>query len=108
VPGSTTQTIRDALGLVRLLYATRATREPEGELEGLASVGRELRVALDLSRYEEGSLGHKASLDRADRALDALGRQVAGGPLVDLVRGAQARLRKGNAPASRSPRPATS
>jgi hypothetical protein len=65
------------------------------DLADLAAVGKELRVALDLSKYEEGSLGHKASLRRADDALDALAKHVEGGPLVELVRGARERLRTG-------------
>jgi hypothetical protein len=36
------------------------------DLADLAAVRKELRVALDLSKYEKGSLGHKASLRRSD------------------------------------------
>jgi hypothetical protein len=88
---ATAETIRDVLGLVRLLYATRVA-DGVG-VDGLVPIGKDLRVALDLAKYEEGSLGHRASLDRAERALDALARQVDGGPLVDLVHRARLRLR---------------
>jgi hypothetical protein len=90
------ETIRDALGLVRLLYATRVAAG--AEVEGLRAVGKELRAALDLAKYDEASLGHRAALDRAERALDALTRQVEGGPLVDLVRLARQRLREPKRP----------
>jgi hypothetical protein len=88
---ATAETIRDVLGFVRLLYATRVAAG--GDVDGLLPVGKELRVALDLAKYEEGSLGHRAAIDRAERALDALARQVEGGPLVDLVHRARQRLR---------------
>jgi hypothetical protein len=74
----TIEAIRDALGLVRLLYAARRTRDvdlPEAA-DPLVSIGRELRAALELARYEEGSLGHRAALDRASKALADLADQV--------------------------------
>jgi hypothetical protein len=95
VVSSSAETIRDALGLVRLLYATRQGARAE-DLADLAAVGKELRVALDLSKYEEGSLGAKACMDRADRALDMLEKLVAG-DLLELVHGTRQRLRKGKA-----------
>jgi hypothetical protein len=100
--------IRDALGLVRVLYAVRAAEKdtPKEELEQLVAIGRELGEALGLTKYEEGSLGAKAAVDRAESALDALAKQVEGGPLVELVRGARARLRKRKVRPSRPDRPA--
>jgi hypothetical protein len=99
--------IRDALGLVRLLYAVRAAEKdtPREELEQLVAIGRELGQALGLTKYEEGSLGAQAAIDRAERALDGLARQV-DGPLVELVREARARLRKAKVRPSRPGRPA--
>jgi hypothetical protein len=104
VPGPTAETIRDALGLVRLLYSTRQGAGGEA-LEQLEAVGKELRTALDLSKYEEGSLGAKACLERAEKALDMLEKLVAG-DLLELVKGARQRLRKGKVRPSRPDRPA--
>ena len=88
------QHIRDALGLVRLLYAARKTQEatlPPGA-DPLVSIGRELRAALELSRYEEGSLGYRAAMARADRALSRLADEVTmGDSMSRLARVARAR-----------------
>jgi hypothetical protein len=63
---------------VRLLYAGRQTREGALPVEAdpLVAIGRELRAALDLARFEEGSLGHRAALARASRALRRLADEV--------------------------------
>lgn len=91
----TAASIRDALGLVRLLYAGRRTREatlPPAS-DPLVAIGRELRAALELSRFEEGSLGHRAALDRASRALKHLAEEVTLGDSASrLARVAQARV----------------
>jgi hypothetical protein len=63
--------VRDALGLVRLAYAAR----PSDQRERLEAVGRELRLALKLASAGEGTLGHRAAIDRvkcAARGLDDL------------------------------------
>ncbi|APR78668.1 Hypothetical protein A7982_04015 [Minicystis rosea] len=75
---SSAEAIRDALGLVRILYAARRAREaaPAPGSDPLVAVGRELAAALSLSAHEEGSLGHRAALDRAARALARLGDEV--------------------------------
>jgi hypothetical protein len=91
----TAAAIRDALGLVRLLYAGRRTREatlPPGS-DPLVTIGRELRAALELAHFEEGSLGHRAALDRASRALKRLADEVTMGDSASrLARVAQARV----------------
>ena len=83
------------MGLVRLLYAGRRTREatlPPAS-DPLVAIGRELHAALDLARYEDGSLGHRAALDRASRALKRLAEEMTLGDSVSrLVRVAQARV----------------
>ena len=91
----TAAAIRDALGLVRLLYAGRRTREatlPPGS-DPLVAIGRELRAALELAGFEEGSLGHRAALDRASRAMKRLAAEVTLGDSASrLARVAQARV----------------
>jgi hypothetical protein len=108
VPRSpTADAIRDALGLVRLLYAGRRTREgapPPGD-DPLVAIGRELSTALELARYEEGSLGHRAALDRASRALTRLAGEVTlGDSAARLAQVAQARVAGGDLRPQRSPR----
>ncbi len=57
------------------------------------AIGRELSTALELSRFEEGSLGHRAALDRASRALQRLAEEVTLGDSASrLARVAQARV----------------
>jgi hypothetical protein len=91
----TAEAIRDALGLVRLLYAARKTREatlPSGS-DPLVAIGQELRTALELARCEEGSLGHRAALDRAGKALNRLADEMTMGDNPSrLARVARARV----------------
>jgi hypothetical protein len=80
---------------VRLLYAGRRTREATlpAAADPLVAIGRELSVALSLSRFEEGSLGRRAALDRASRALSRLAEEVTlGDSATRLARVAQARV----------------
>jgi hypothetical protein len=91
----TADAIRDALGLVRLLYAARRTREatlPPGS-DPLVAIGRELAATLELARCEEGSLGHRAARDRAARMLAQLAAEMTMGDSASLLaRVAQARV----------------
>lgn len=95
MPPPTAEAIRDALGLVRLLYAARKTREaalPAGS-DPLVAIGRDLSAALELARYEEGSLGHRAALERAGKALARLADEVTMGDNPSrLARVARARV----------------
>jgi hypothetical protein len=80
---------------VRLLYAGRRTREGAfpAEADPLVAIGRELRAALDLARFEEGSLGHQAALARASRALRRLADEVTMGDSASrLARVAEVRV----------------
>lgn len=82
------------MGLVRLLYAARKTQEatlPPGS-DPLVAIGRELRAAMELSRCEEGSLGYRAAMERAGRALSRLADEVTMGDSTSrLARVARAR-----------------
>ncbi len=87
--------IRDALGLTRLLYAARRTREatlPDAS-DPLVAIGRELAAALALARGDEGSLGNRAAQARAARTLARLAEEVTMGDSASrLARVAQARV----------------
>jgi hypothetical protein len=66
--------IRDALGLVRLLYLARKVHgavPPPGS-DPLIRIGRELRASLAYAREPEGSPAYCAGIARALRALDGL------------------------------------
>jgi len=80
---------------VRLLYAGRRTRDGAlpAEADPLVAIGRELRAALDLAQFEEGSLGHRAALARASRALQRLADEVTMGDSASrLARVAEVRV----------------
>jgi len=87
--------IRDALGLVRLLYAARRAQDPTPDptSDPLVAIGRELHAALDLAHHEVGSLGHRAAGDRASRALGRLAAEVTmGDDLAHVARVALGRV----------------
>ena len=86
--------IRDALGLVRLLYMARAARGGASPSEDpLVAIGRELRAALAYAREPEGSPGYRAGVERAARALDRLaGAVTLRDDLGDAARAGEARI----------------
>jgi len=61
--------VRDVLGIARALYATRKAEgaAPE-ELAKLAGAGALLVDALELSRTEPDTVGHRAAWAKAERA----------------------------------------
>lgn len=66
--------IRDALGLVRLLWLARKAQglvDPP-TTDPLVRIGRELRATLAYAREPEGSPAYQAGIDRAMRALSQL------------------------------------
>jgi len=89
------EAVRDALGLVRLAYAAR----PEDRRDRLEAVERDLRAPLDLARAGEGSLGHRAAIERLERAAreldDLLGDEDCGRKLAGV---AKARIMSAPAP----------
>lgn len=70
------EAVRDALGVVRLLYATRqrAGRLPAPpEIDPLVSIGKDLATALALAKgCDPGALGPRAATTRAGAALQRL------------------------------------
>ena len=63
---------------MRLLYAARKTREATlpAAADPLVAIGRELAAALTLASCEEGTLGRRSALERAERALARLGDEL--------------------------------
>jgi hypothetical protein len=74
------EALRDALGLVRLLYAARRVvgEAPAGD-DPLIAIGRDLRGALSFAHCEEGSLGYRAAMERGTRALGRLAEEARAG-----------------------------
>jgi hypothetical protein len=87
--------IRDALGLVRLLYLARKAQgkaEPPAS-DPLVLVGRELRATLAYAREPEGSPAYEAGITRAVRALQRLEAAITlRDDLGDAARAGEARL----------------
>ncbi len=87
--------IRDALGLVRLLYLARKVHghvAPPAS-DPLVLVGRELSAALASAGAPEGSPAYRAGVDRAVRALQKLeGAITLRDDLADAARAGEARL----------------
>ena len=74
------EALRDALGLVRLLYAARrVTGDAPAEGDPLIAIGRDLRGALSFAHCEEGSLGYRAAMERGARALARLAEEARAG-----------------------------
>lgn len=61
--------LRDALGLLRLLYAAEADAVRRATI---AEAGRRFTIALDQTRFELGSLAHRAAPGNAGHGFDAL------------------------------------
>lgn len=92
------ETVRDLLGITRALYrAELAARPPHADrrrVEHLEAIGKQLRLALDLSgRCGAGTLGRRAAWSHAEQATAALGEYVSGALLIDdAVRATASRL----------------
>ena len=88
--------IRDALGLVRLLYRARKAHghvEPERSDPLAVIIGRELSATLACACAPEGSPAYRAGLERALGALQQLeGAVTLRDDLADAARAGEARL----------------
>jgi hypothetical protein len=78
------EAVRDLLGITRALY--RAERAKPGtsyaRLEQLLEIGKQFRLALDLSKYEPDTMGGRAARSWAEKATAALGEIVADSELM--------------------------
>jgi hypothetical protein len=87
--------IRDALGLVRLLYLARKVQGKAGppSSDPLVLVGRELRATLAYAREPEGSPAYEAGVTRALQALQRLEAAITlRDDLGDAARAGEARI----------------
>ena len=65
--------VRDLLDVTRALYATRkADGASDAELAKLEGAGKEFAVALELSKTEPDTNGHRAAWSKANRGTAAL------------------------------------
>jgi hypothetical protein len=92
--------VRDLLAIARVLYRAELARKPDAmqpaRLAKLAEIGKHLRLALDLSRGEPDTVGHRAAWGWAEKATAELGEVVGQHlPLADVLRASVAKLRTG-------------
>jgi hypothetical protein len=92
--------VRDLLGITRALYrAEMAAGGNPVRLQALVDIGHQLHEALELSRVEPNTIGHRAAWGWADKAVRALGNFVASGTAPDLaavLRASTEKLRTGS------------
>lgn len=91
------ETVRDLLGIARLLYRLRLEQDPRDvvRLQALEDVGKDLRSALELGRSHPGTIQHDDAWRAAERATRALGELVGDDmPLAPIVRAAAARVKR--------------
>lgn len=89
--------IRDALGLVRLLYAAKLAtgRAVRGQPDVLTEIGEQLRASLTYARAPEGSPEQRGAVECAAGALARLADVVTmDDALADAARAALARVKK--------------
>lgn len=82
------ETVRDLLAIARGLYAVRRDAgASEGELARLTEAGKHFAQALELSKTEPDTVGHRAAWSWANKGLAALADAIAGDsvPVADFV-----------------------
>src|SRR6187401_2080016 len=92
--------VRDLLAIVRMLYRAELARKPDAmqpsRLARLEEIGKQLRLALDLSRGQPDTMGHRAAWGWADKATTALGEIVGAHlPVADVLRASLEKLHTG-------------
>jgi len=90
--------VRDLLGIARALYRAERAGEPDAaqrvRLAQLEEIGHMLRQALELSKVEPDTMGHRAAWGWAEKGTAALGVFVGESmPLAPVVRAAAEQLR---------------
>jgi hypothetical protein len=93
--------VRDLLAIARVLYRAELARKPDAmqpaRLAQLQAIGTMLRRALDLSRGEPDTMGHRAAWGWAEKATAALGQMVGEHlPLAAVLRASTEKLRTGS------------
>jgi hypothetical protein len=92
--------VRDLLAIARLLYRAELARKPDAmqpaRLARLEEIGKQLRLALNLSKGEPDTMGHRAAWGWAEKATAALGEVVGAHlPVADVLRASVGKLRTG-------------
>jgi hypothetical protein len=90
--------VRDLLGITRALYRAELTGAPDAlqraRLARLEEIGKMFRSALELSKVEPDTIGHRAAWGWAEQGAAALGDFVGENlPVAPAVRAAAAKLR---------------
>lgn len=85
--------VRDALGLVRLLWLVERDGVDLDRTTTLTEAGKLLRMALEMSRLRQESLGYKASLPRAIDGVNLLASLEWPADVAEVVRAAGDRVR---------------
>ncbi len=89
--------VRDAFGLVRLLFMMECDGTDLDRPAALVDIGQELVLALDLGRCGRDSLGYGAGVNRAVNVMDKLAAMTWPSEVAALVRVAYARVATGRA-----------
>jgi hypothetical protein len=99
-PAATTapEPIRDALGLVRVLFLAARDEGHHGRIVATTEAGKALRQALAFSRLEPSTLGARSIPSHVARAFAALERAPWPPEVLLLVRIAKARAGSRDAP----------
>lgn len=85
--------VRDALGLVRLLWLVERDGVDVDRMKTLTEAGRLLRLGLKMSLMRHESLGYRASLPRAIDGVNLLASLEWPADLAEVVRTAGDRVR---------------
>jgi hypothetical protein len=93
--------VRDLLGIIRALYRAELPAAPDpmqrARLAKLEEIGKMLRIALELSRMEHDTIGHRAARGWAERGAAALGAFIGENLTVAAVlRASVEKLRTGS------------
>jgi hypothetical protein len=85
--------VRDALGLVRFLFAVERDGTDLDRSAALVAIGEELVLTLKLGRGQPDSLAYRAAVSHAVQAMDKLASMKWEGDVLEMVRVAQWRVR---------------
>ena len=85
--------VRDALGLVRLLFAVEREGIDITRTAQLTEIGRTLGECLELAQRDPETLGYRAAVHRSREAVDQLAAMAWPAEIAEVVRVAQSRLK---------------
>lgn len=85
--------VRDALGLVRVLWLVEREDTDLDRTAQLTEIGRTLRECLALAQRSPETLGYRAAVSRSADAVDKLAVMVWPAEIAELVRVARVRVK---------------